>query len=213
MAFAKKKSETVEINPPNICEIKVKIRGTAPFVQLRFWKKDSLEAEHKQGSKAKASKRKKEARDFDAEYKQAMHISEKGWHGIPAPAFRNAMIDACRTVGLEMTRAKMAVFVIADGIDRDEGTPLVKITKGKPEKHISHVRNATGVVDLRARAMWREWEATVKLQFDGDMLSPSHVVNLLHRAGLQVGVGEGRPFSKKSAGQGWGTFEVVEQAA
>ena len=35
------------------------------------------------------------------------------------------------------------------------------------------------------------------------------VRNLLVRAGVQVGIGEGRPYSKKSYGMGWGTFEVV----
>jgi hypothetical protein len=37
-------------------------------------------------------------------------------------------------------------------------------------------------------------------------------VNLLDRAGQQVGIGAGRPFSKKSVGQGWGTFSVDQQA-
>lgn len=34
------------------------------------------------------------------------------------------------------------------------------------------------------------------------------MVNLLSRAGLQVGIGEGRPDSKKSAGMGYGLFTV-----
>jgi len=32
---------------------------------------------------------------------------------------------------------------------------------------------------------------------------------LLARVGMQVGIGEGRPDSKNSAGMGWGLFEVV----
>jgi hypothetical protein len=48
----------------------------------------------------------------------------------------------------------------------------------------------------------------VTLQFDGDFMSVDSAVNLLHRAGVNVGVGAGRPFSKMSAGQGWGTFEI-----
>jgi hypothetical protein len=35
------------------------------------------------------------------------------------------------------------------------------------------------------------------------------VVNLIARVGLQVGIGEGRPDSKESAGLGYGLFEVV----
>ena len=34
-------------------------------------------------------------------------------------------------------------------------------------------------------------------------------MNLMARAGAQVGVGEGRPDSKTSAGLGFGTWEIV----
>jgi hypothetical protein len=57
--------------------------------------------------------------------------------------------------------------------------------------------------------MWREWSATLRIQFDADQFQTSDVANLLARAGLQVGIGEGRPDSKKSAGMGFGQFEVV----
>jgi hypothetical protein len=40
------------------------------------------------------------------------------------------------------------------------------------------------------------------------MFSLDDISNLLMRVGLQVGLGEGRPDSKKSAGMGWGTFEI-----
>ena len=49
----------------------------------------------------------------------------------------------------------------------------------------------------------------LRLKWDGDQFTPTDVVNLLSRAGQQVGIQEGRPDSKNSAGMGWGTFEVV----
>jgi hypothetical protein len=52
----------------------------------------------------------------------------------------------------------------------------------------------------------------VTVQFDADMITAQSIVNLLDRAGKQVGIGAGRPFSKKSVGQGWGTFSVDQQA-
>jgi hypothetical protein len=60
--------------------------------------------------------------------------------------------------------------------------------------------------------MWREWSAVVGIEFDADMITPESIVNLLDRAGRQVGICEGRPFSKDSCGMGWGTFEVVTNA-
>lgn len=76
-------------------------------------------------------------------------------------------------------------------------------------------RNATGVVDLRSRPMWREWSARVVVRFDTDQFTPADVANLLVRAGAQVGIGEGRPDSRQSAGLGFGLFtlEAAEPSA
>ena len=165
-------------------------------------------ATHREGSTGR-SKRKREARDFEKDYREAMHISEDGWNGIPAASFRSAMIDACRLVGFKMTHAKLAIFVKQDGLDIDEGTPLIRILTGKPEQHVGHVRNETGVVDIRSRPMWRKWSARLVIDYDADVFQAQDIANLLARAGAQVGVGEGRPNSKKSHGMGWGTFEIV----
>jgi hypothetical protein len=160
------------------------------------------------GSRSRKGK-KREPKKFKELFKQAMHVSDKGWHGIPASAFRCAMISACKICGFHMTKAKLAVFVEADGFDSDEGTPLVKITKGKPVYHEGMVRLATGVADIRARPMWKPgWEAKVRVTFDADMFGLEDITNLMARVGVQVGIGEGRPDSKSSAGMGWGTFTI-----
>lgn len=205
------------IKPLNFVTAVFRIRGTSPYVQNKFSAKamQMMHAKHEAGSQANKGK-KREARDFKADYKAAMYQSAQGWHGIPAPSFRNAMISACRLAGFKMTHAKLSVFVKSDGYDKDKNghCPLVKIVKGKPFYSELPVRNATGVVDLRARPMWDEgWEADVTVKFDADQFSVEDVANLLNRAGQQVGVGEGRPDSKESNGMGWGTFEVLGKPA
>lgn len=204
-------SAQVTITAPKFETAEFTITGTAPYVQLRFSEKalNVMKGRMTEGSKAKKGKA-REPRDFDEDYRQAFHRSVDGWFGIPAAAFRNAMISACRIVGFQMTRAKLAVFVEADGIDAVDGTPMVKI-KGEPE-HVEHyVRNATGVVDIRVRAMWREWSARLRVTYDADMFGLQDVTNLLARVGMQVGIGEGRPDGKQSAGMGWGTFTIASK--
>lgn len=211
MAFAKKDQSVATIAPANIVRTTVRITGTAPFVQNKFSHKARMKMMESMATPAAAKKGKaaREPRNYDDDFVQAQHISAAGWNGIPCPAFRAAMIDACRTVGLVMTKAKMSVFVLPDGFDRDDGTPLVRIySTNPPEKTESLVRNDNGGADIRIRPMWREWHCDVTLEFDADMITPDSVINLLDRAGRQVGVGEGRPFSKNSVGQGWGTFSV-----
>jgi hypothetical protein len=120
------------------------------------------------------------------------------------------MIDACRLVGFKMTHAKLSIFVIAQGYDRVDGTPLVRIIGGEPGRIETPVRLVNGSMDIRVRPCWTEWGAELNLRWDADQFSVSDVTNLLMRAGQQVGVGEGRPYSKNSNGMGWGTFRVVE---
>lgn len=198
----------VVIAPPNIQIAAFKIRGTAPLVMHRFYKKAEIMAKMQEGNASK-SKKTRTARDYEEESVKALHVMEDGKTvGFPASAFRAAMVRACSIVGYKMTLAKLAVFVVADGIDSEDGCPLVKID-GKWETATHATRNETGVVDIRARPMFREWSATVKIQFDADMFTFSDIANLLSRVGLQVGIGEGRPGSKNSSGMGWGTFELV----
>lgn len=206
MAEAKQTSKEVIISPPKFEQIRLDIIGTAPLVQHRFWKKSEIMRSQSEGKSGKRGN-KKPPRDFESDYQQSAHKAVDGWYGIPASAFRNAMISACRLVGFKMTLAKLSVWVTQDGFDPD-GYPLVRLTRGTPRRHDAYVRNQTGVVDIRARPMFDEWEASVTLTYDADQFTSNDVVNLLARAGGQVGIGEGRPDSKESAGMGWGTFRI-----
>jgi hypothetical protein len=201
--------QTVVIEAPKFEMADITIKGTAPYVQSKFSQKAREQMRLKQESGQRAKKGSaREGKDFMATYEAAKHVSRQGWIGIPAPSFRNAMISACRIVGFKMTLAKLSVFVEADGFDADDGTPLVKII-GEPRVHEGLVRNQTGVADVRWRPMWEEWSAVVRVRWDAAQFSAQDVVNLLSRAGAQVGIGEGRPDSKSSNGLGWGLFEVV----
>lgn len=201
--------ENVTIKAPSIRTAKFKIIGTAPYVQLRFSQKaiNQMMEKHALGSQAN-KKKAKEARNFDEDFRQAQHVSTEGWAGIPASAFRNGLISACRLVGFKMTLAKLSLFVSEDGFDMVDAVPLIKI-EGNPEPLIMHARNATGVCDIRVRAKFWPWSADLTIQFDRDQFTTQDVANLLLRVGQQVGIGEGRPDSKMSAGMGWGTFTLA----
>ena len=151
-AASTRKTSRIAIGKIHTAEFK--IIGTAPYIQLRFSEKaiNAMREKHEAGSQAN-KKKAKEARDFHEDFLQAQHMSDdkKPWNGIPASAFRNGMISACRLVGFKMTLAKLSVFILPDGFDKVDGVPLIKID-GVPESHLMHARNATGVCDLRVRA-------------------------------------------------------------
>lgn len=205
--------QEVTIKAPDFRVAQFLLRGTAPYVQNKFSAKtrEQMRATQEKGSTARKGT-KREPKNFQESYEQSLHQSIEGWYGIPAPAFRAAMISACRTVGFKMTLAKLSVFILADGFDKDDATPLVKIVKGEPEYFESLVRVANNAPDIRPRGLWQPgWEARLQIRFDADQFTFEDVANLLMRVGLQVGIGEGRPDSKMSAGMGWGTFEVINE--
>lgn len=204
------KAETVAVKPLRMRILKLRIRGTAPYMQLRFSQKamNTMMETMMAGTQAK-SKKKREPRDFDEDYKQAFHRLPDGSAGIPASSIRAGCISACRMVGFKMTHAKLSIFIEADGFDVVDGLPLIRI-HGTPEKTIMPVRNANGAADLRVRPMWREWYADIRVRFDEDQFSATDAVNLIARVGAQVGLGEGRPDSKESCGLGYGTFEIEQ---
>lgn len=207
------KPTEVTISAPNFKTAVFRIKGITPYVQNKFSHKtrQQMKETQERGSTAKKGS-KKEPKNFQEAYQQSLHQASDGWYGMPAPAFRAAMISACRTVGFKMTLAKLSIFIEADGFDQDDATPLVKILKGEPEYFESLVRVANGAPDIRPRGMWSPgWEADLRIRFDADQFTLADVSNLLMRVGLQVGIGEGRPDSKTSAGMGWGMFEVVHE--
>ena len=132
-------TEGVQIKAPNIKTAVFRIIGTAPLVQARFANKAGIMLTQQAGSQAK-SKKKRDPKDFDKLCDDSVHYSREGWIGIPASAIRAGSISACRLVGFKMTLAKMSIFVEADGYDREEGTPLVKLIAGDYKKVDLHVR-------------------------------------------------------------------------
>jgi hypothetical protein len=201
----------VVIKPANMQTAILTIVGDTPLVINAFSQKamDSIIETQLAGSQSRKGK-KREPKNFDAAYHGAMHIAREGWLGINASAFRNAAISACRLVGYKMTLAKLSLFIIADGFDKVDNLPLVRITKGEPIRHTMHARPKTGGVDIRVRPMWLEgWEAKLKMRWDADQFSADDIFNLMSRVGMQVGIGEGRYDSKDSAGLGWGCFRVI----
>lgn len=200
----------IVITPPDIQTLALDIEGVAPLVINKFSAKakEVMMAAQSAGSAAKTRKA-REAKNFEELCDGARHVSSEGWDGIHAAAFRNAAISACRTAGFVMSKAKLAIFVEPDGFDADDMTPLVRISKGSPVMVVSPCRNSSGVIDLRPRPTYFPWGATVRISFDAGVFTSTDVVNLIARAGLQVGIGEGRPDSKQSAGVGNGLFRIL----
>lgn len=210
-----KKNEPISVSAPNIEAIQIRLVGTAPLMMARFSQKAMLAMQDKMTGETKpGSKKVRAKRDFEDDCEQAKHYmnvegEKEPVVGIPCSALRSALISACRLTGATMTRAKISLFVPAQGYDTVDQVPLFRVY-GESRMVIAPVRNATGVFDLRARPVWDQWYCEPLISFDADQFSTSDVLNLLRRAGMQIGLLEGRMDSRNSAGLGYGSFEVQE---
>ena len=204
-------AQTVTIKPPNfgIAEFHVRALSGVPLVVHRFSAKTQEQMKQKmETGKAASSRRNREAKSTDSLYDEARYRHVDGWDGFNASSIRAAMISACRLVGFKMTLAKLSVFVLADGQDATQPQiPLIRIV-GKPVKQEDMARVETGQPYVTVRPAYHDWKATIRIRFDADQFTLQDVTNLMSRVGLQVGIGEGRPDSKNSAGMGWGLFEL-----
>lgn len=206
-------SSLVTIKAPRFGVVTFHVRALpgVPLVIHRFSAKTKEQMKQKmETGKAASSKKSREARATDDLYEEARYRHADGWDGFNASAVRAAMISACRLVGFKMTLAKLSVFVEADGMDALEPQiPLIRL-QGKPVKQEDMARVETGQPYVTVRAAYHNWAAMIRIRFDMDQFTAQDVTNLIQRVGLQVGIGEGRPDSKNSAGMGWGLFAIQE---
>jgi hypothetical protein len=203
-------NKLVTIAAPKFETAVFECKGIAPLVIHRFSSKTKQQMKEKmETGKAASSKKNREAKATDDLFQEARYMSADGWDGVHAGAFRAALISACRLVGFKMTLAKLSLFVMADGWDKQEPQiPLVRIY-GNATKQEDMARVETGQPYVTVRAAYHDWSVKLRIRWDGDQFTLTDVTNLLSRVGMQVGIGEGRPDSKNSAGMGWGLFELA----
>jgi len=207
--MAIKKADDITIKAPKFETVEFSIKGTAPLVIHRFSSKIKEQMKQKmETGKAASSKKNREAKLTDDSFQEARYYSSEGWDGFHAAAVRNALISACRLVGFKMTLAKLSLFIVQDGWDDQEPQiPLVRIY-GDATKQEDIARVETGQPYVTVRSAYHDWSAKIRIRWDADQFTRDDVANLLTRVGMQVGLGEGRPDSKNSAGMGWGLFEI-----
>lgn len=179
----------------------IPVVGTAPLIVNRWSEKAKQMMLEAQQSSART---KKSPKDPVANFEASRYRLPDGRDGFPANAFKAAIVHAGRLFdGITQVALKQMMVVVGEG-----GDQLVPLTYGDVTMREDTPRNASGVADLRYRAQFWPWSATltvktIKGQFDIDS-----IFALVDAAGIG-GVGEWRPTSPKSATGTFGTFEVA----
>lgn len=205
------KAAAISIPRPDIRTVKVRINGTAPLI-AHAWSEKAIKMIQaaQEGKATKKIKAPREARDPKADFEGARYKSGFGWDGVPAVAFKAAMVGACRLVeGVPMTLAKRLMFVDGTLLEDGSMSSLVKIEAPEPKMRTDTVRLDNGSADMRYRPEYWPWSAELTIRFNAGILSPEMLLNLLELAGSFEGICEWRPGSPQSATGTYGTFSVA----
>lgn len=153
-------------------------------------------------------KAQKKAKSVDDEMAKRIQKLPSGKIGFSALAFKKAMISATLSFkGLKTAHVKQGCFIDPDGHD-ENGCPLIELTTSKPEALKAHVKNQTGVADIRVRPMVSKWSCTLRMTITPSILSLEAALSVLRVAGRSVGVGDWRP--ERSGDYGRFAIEKVE---
>ena len=195
--------------------IELRIKGTSPLL-VHNWEEKAIKMIYdKQVGSAKKVREKKIPEE---QFLGSRYVSSEGWDGVPAGGVKGCLVGACRAYDdLVMTQMRRFIWVLGDGVEERKpawdgaistGRDLVRI-HGTAEPFESMVRIASGVADIRYRAIYREWSMLLRIGFIANKFTPDQVVNLVQMAGVVEGLCEHRPGSPKSNTGNFGTFEVV----
>lgn len=202
--MAKKKADTglIELRRLEDSVIAIPISGQTPVIPHRWSEKAKrMMPGHPEKDTVKAVKGPK---DPVAEATACQYfIDKKKWRiGMPATAFKAALIGACRLFERPtMVEAKQLLYVVGEGPEQ-----LVEIT-GERVLREDTPRLPNGNADLRYRYAYRNWKATVTIAYPTQLLSQESVLALLD-AGGRGGIGDWRPSAPKSLTGTFGTWRV-----
>jgi len=206
-----KTGSKIQVEMPPMARLTVLIEGISPLVVHRFSDKASkaIKDKHTGGKKVRSL----EARIPKEEYEEAFHYLANGKPGFPASGLKGCIKTACADVdGIAMTQAKRLLWVPGQDAKTAGSGLLLEILKVKPRMREDMVRQPprTGTFVPRWRPEFPVgWQMEVPIVIkDTNVLSPDSVVNLLARAGMQVGLGEGRP--EKDGAMDFGMFRVAK---
>lgn len=192
-------TKTITIEPIEVRRIEVVLVGDSPLLVHRFSEKMRKAMLDKMNKTAALGR---EERDPRQEAEECLHFTADGRPGMPATAFKAAMVNAVTQVKGTLTKVLVKQAVHVETPDPNGIIPI----EGEWVVHESAVRLPTGVADIRFRPMFPAgWRARLTISYNARAISDKQIVSLLQYAGFGVGLGDWRP----ERGGTYGRFHVA----
>lgn len=215
-------AETIKLPRMHIDNVTVTLIGTSQLCVLRISQKTTATLLAKHMGTAEAGKVNKVPLQL---FKDSYYANTQGFL-FPSICFKAACVACANDIELKQTEMRRA-FHVCDEFVRIEAPPLEPLEMEEwdhtfaKELEWEHargcsmrarpVRNTTGVIDIRIRAHFPKWKATLHIDYNTAMISREQLLMLLTVAGFGNGVGEWRVGAPKSKTGTWGRW-VIEGA-
>jgi hypothetical protein len=182
----------------------VPIVSTAPMIMHRWDQKAKQQMlDNQQGRVAQ-----KEIRNPQADYEASMYRTADGY-GFPVIGFKACIVGAARFFGKDVTMTGLRQFLFMRGVPSADRSELLTPIIGEPKMREDMVRISRGGTDLRYRAEFLDWSASLDITYVNSMLSQESVLALIDAAGMGVGIGDWRP--EKSGQHGTFMLDLARQ--
>lgn len=198
--MAKETKNQVTIPEADLKTISLAIRGIpgSTLLMNRFSEDAGQKIKDTQLNKPK----KKCPKDPDKVFKGSQYRTADGKLGVPALAFKAAMVRAAKIAGENMTDMRTGFHVIGNII------PFTKHSKAIAREDFLSL--PAGGRDWKIRTEIESWELKVTITFNNNFISADQLANLLSLAGFHCGILDNRPNSPKSSGN-HGLFQMANR--
>lgn len=175
----------------------IDIEGVTPLIVHRFSETSMQAIVDKNMGKAAT----RSPKDPVQEFNDSRYLLDEERDGFPAAGFKAAIIDSARNFPqVTMASLRQSISVLGEGPSQ-----LVAIAGDRTMRQ-DYVRFGQSSTDVRFRAQYWPWSATISVQVLQDQLTEDALIALVDAAGFG-GIGEWRP-SKSKTGD-YGRFQVV----
>jgi hypothetical protein len=193
----------------------IEVEGTAPLIVHQWSEKARrMMLDSQQGRKTPKVAKDPHQNFLDSMYRfdgvDRGELTPLDSHGIPTMGLKAATVKGgARAFGksVKMTELRQSLLFVPDGLGSD-GLQLTRLTiASEPKIREDLVRVGMGTADLRYRAEYRTWGATIRVEFMPNVIDLGSIVALVDAGGAN-GVGEWRPERSGS----FGTYRVAGES-
>lgn len=178
----------------------LRVHGMSPLITHKWSDKALRMIEEKQSG---AARQKKEPRDPEQEFRDAIYLLPDGSHGVPAAAFKKAVVGAATHVdGITKTFLRTSFHVLGDAVVPIGGkdgelrpTDLIRLQGSEPVMRTDMVRigGISKTADVRYRPEYASWWCDVTVRLNSRSITLPQLVYLFNLAGFGYGLCEWRP--------------------